>query len=58
MVAEILLSVRVQKISTLPVAINFIFLISPIVSEEERKKKQKRAASRSMPARCAENESS
>lgn len=35
-VAEILLTVRVQRISTLPVAINFVFLISPIVSKKEK----------------------
>lgn len=35
-VAEILLTVGVQRISTLPVAINFVFLISPIVSKKEK----------------------
>lgn len=35
-VAEILLTFKVQRISTLPVAINFVFLISPIVSKKEK----------------------
>lgn len=37
-VAEILLTLREQRISTMPVAINFVFLISPIVSKREKKR--------------------
>lgn len=36
MVAETLLTVGMQRISTVPVAINVVFLISPIVSKKEK----------------------